>query len=102
MPRFPSASNYVVTLGRIERVGVVNANALEKPCASNFIVTIGRIQRAGVVNAVLFPRAREEIVLAPLASECVVAIKSISDTSIDYGILARHRDNISFVGKRYS
>ena len=94
-------NNYVVTLGRIERAGVENAEYA--PIASNYVVTLGRIERAGVENAVLVPSAGvENVVWAPNTSDCVVASKSISDTSIDYGFLARLRDNISSVGKRYS
>jgi hypothetical protein len=93
----PLGRNCVVILGRIERAGVVNAVYARTGSASNYVLTLARIEHAGVANAVYAPIAK-----APNASDCVVASKSISDTSIDYVLLARLRDNISLVSKRYS
>jgi hypothetical protein len=90
-------SDYVVTISGIERAGVVNAVYARTGSASNYVLTLARIEHAGVANAVYAPIAK-----APNASDCVVASKSISDTSIDYVLLARLRDNISLVSKRYS
>jgi hypothetical protein len=82
--RPPLGSNYVVTLGRIQRAGVVNAAHL--PSASNYVVTLGRIQRAGVVNAVSTRRAGVEKVVAPSASNYVVTLGRIQRAGVENAV----------------
>jgi hypothetical protein len=90
MPPARSASNYVVTLARIQRAGVGNAKA-----ALPVIVSLPRRYLTPELKShILGPQSQD-------ASDCVVASKSISDTCIEYLLHPRQGDNIILVSKRY-